>query len=153
MRISKVRLVTGLLLCLGSPLAADWQFTRWGMSETELIVAAPNVVRDQGGFLGSNIKIGDLELTAQYTFRVEGSATRLSEVILRPRRGSDCSEIIQLLRLKYGPNYTTRGISGHTGAAIVTWMDEASGNKIELAWTSTWEIVYLPLDTDPRNGL
>lgn len=151
---SKVRLVTGLLLCLGTPLAADWQFTRWGMSETELIVATPNVFQvNPGRLLGSNLKVGNLGFMAQYTFRVEGSTTRLVEVRLKPKQESDCGEIIQLLRQKYGPSYTTKGISGYTGAVIVTWRDETSGNKVEFIRTTTCEIVYSPLDTDPRDGL
>lgn len=143
-----------LLLLTSAPLVSGWQFTRWGMSETELIVAAPNIFQvNPGGSLGSDLKIGDLKFTAQYTFRVEGSTTRLFEVRLKPKQESDCGEIIQLLRQKYGPSYTTKGISGYTGAVIVTWRDETSGNKVEFIRTTTCEIVYSPLDTDPRDGL
>ena len=150
--------VIGFWLCSGSAAAwADWQYTKWGMTEPQVVAAskgaagrvAPKDVK--GGRIGTvNLlsapyRTGRYEFTAIFAF--DGVTRKLATVTLKVINPSDGYGVKSELMGKYGKP-TTRTSDGttewQTDTEVITFID---------VWGRSFSVEYRPRSTDASKGL
>lgn len=138
--------------------AADWQWTKWGMTEAEVIAAAPiplNVGHDDG----QNDKY-KTHITFDYnaaSFRYEGRFTfsratgALERVVLTPLNG--CNGTKMLLASRYGEPFSKSSFPGLM--AETTWRDDENDNVVSFLEFNTGDckLSYESPATADNNGL
>jgi len=149
-------LAIGFWLCSGSAAAwADWQYTKWGMTEPQVIAAskgaavAPKDVK--GGRIGTvNLlsapyRTGRYEFTAIFAF--DGVTRKLATVTLKVINPSDGYGVKSELMGKYGKP-TTRTSDGttewQTDTEVITFID---------VWGRSFSVEYRRRSTDASKGL
>lgn len=143
-----LRIVTALAILIGSPAAkADWQFTRWGMSTSDLtavpiVLNKPNpnertLSRLPG--LGepewrSPYSAGEFKFTAYYLFHSD----KLRAVSLHgdPK---DAPAIITSLRSQYGPTSREYISRGSCPVYLLEWVGLGHANDVRLVTTDCYE--------------
>ena len=131
--------MTGLAaaICLGlgaSPAAADWQYSRWGMSPAQLAaasggVAKPNDDRDLDAEglraeLAAPYMAGSLPFTAVFRFDAEGG---LDDVALIPAGPVSCPAVRAALVAHHG---TPEGKADPQSGATLRWHDLDADNLV-----------------------
>jgi hypothetical protein len=128
--------VIGFWLCSGSAAAwADWQYTKWGMTEPQVVAAskgaagrvAPKDVK--GGrtgtvnLLSAPYRTGRYEFTAIFAF--DGVTRKLATVTLKVINPSDGYGVKSELMGKYGkPTRTSDGTTEwQTDTEVITFID------------------------------
>lgn len=136
------------------PARADWQMTRWGMSEADVRAAVPGVRTNsdrskdaptQKALLASSYKALDLDLTAYFIFR-DGE---LVQVDLEPVDEAQCEFIPFMLKSTYS---APDDVSDNPDMTILNWFDRERGNRVAY-WRigpTHCSIIYQPL---PITGL
>jgi hypothetical protein len=111
MRSLITALAVGLAAILHAcPAAADWQYTKWGMTPEEVVKASGGLVREvpNPAKAGSELlavwgrhTAGDLEFTVSFGF-LDG---KLNSVLLvfQKREMQNCEDVASALEVKYGP--------------------------------------------------
>lgn len=151
-----------LIVLATSPAHADWQFTKWGMTQEEVIAAGgPEIVsvevgerekqRVTGGAptLKMRYESGRYEFNVYFIF---GDRDRkLMQVRSVLRRGGNCDALYQTLRQKYGEKNVIERLG--RDVIISTWRDEEAGNEVALVQAGECTIVYSPLSSSDTEGL
>jgi hypothetical protein len=144
---------------------ADWQFTRWGMTPSEVVEAGKGTVttvpEDQVSgrsfrtlrcTLEQTYKAGDMELRASMCFDSSGKLTKVS-VEPTEKGGAQCGILETELTRKYGTNYATENDSvSHN----LHWQDESRTTDIllyESLITRTCHINYDAVSNSMTKGL
>lgn len=145
-----MRAVLGMVVALWSTSAlADWQYTRWGMTIDEVIVASEGQAEPyENG--KKNTETSAVELTAPYQgaglkfftyFSFDTKSNGLVYVSLELADPSLCYELIGKLQSTYGTG--TRPVE--TGLMdIYKWMDPKRGNIVSLTRFATSSSRDLP---------
>jgi hypothetical protein len=163
MRIAVAAIVA--LLCAGSTARADWQYTKWGMTESQLsAVTKGSVIRtvpphQTGGntldvkadvVMTSGVNLGSMYYTVHYYFRSD----RLAMVALTPKTEQEGVETGRLLETKYGPPEREQRMGKNEGwpGCIIRrrWRSEKDGNLItflDRCGTQS-EVRYEPLNVN-----
>jgi hypothetical protein len=140
-----LRLFAAMLLALVSlSAAADWQYTKWGMSQKDVVKASKNTAIPDRESAGHSTSLAESLLTAPYRagryeftayFLFESRTLTLSGVSLRLVRVEDCDLLRGELASKYGkPQEVQRVVGVLEGAS---WRDEPSNNGISIAKIGT----------------
>lgn len=105
--ILSIAAVIATLAATASPAAADWSFTRWGMTPAQVVRASGGTARlqDEAPLPGQTwiikakgtVRSGDLLFDADYRFK----DNRLVDVTLTLKQG-ECGSMLRALRSKYG---------------------------------------------------
>lgn len=131
--LKKILLSVAIALSITAPARADWQFTRWGMSQEELLTASPIKVKNSRfdpecpstAPLSSNYEVSEfLMFTACYGFDKEKDS--LSYVHLHLRDYASRGILYDVLTSKYGNpriHDTSRGIG-------LVWYEWRSENNL-----------------------
>lgn len=137
-----------------SPAAADWQYTRWGMTPKQVVVASKgaarqneNVVADTGthrnerALLAAPFSAGRLSFQAQFFF--DNAQQKLVKVRLILAGGADCSDVRAELMNLYGQPLS------QAAGVVVRWRDTKRRNTVTLAnWgAGGCNLEYEPLDS------
>ena len=120
---------------LAAPAAADWRYTRWGMSPEQVVAASRGAV--QLGPPPSGKTYENLTGRARGVHTEDGASfdayfhfdaqTRLARVALERTGGTDCAAIHNRLLAQLGrPASSTR----QSFATIDQWRDQARGNLV-----------------------
>lgn len=133
-----------LLMGISAPAAADWQFTRWGMSAAELLsvykFASPTspVERKEQTYPG----YGSPSLKGAYaasgmefqTFFYFDDKDRLRRVALRLLKNDDSERLTLLMKSQYrNPReQSERAGAGGCRYILKTWDDEVAMNEVVL---------------------
>lgn len=134
----------GLTTCLMvGPVQADWQYTRWGMTQQQVVRASRGAAKHEGSKLVAPYRTGTFDFRVEFSFE----ADRLASVQLKLIDPTLCPRLYASLRDRYGE--PPRG--GH----FVRWDDRQSNNKIIYAGagTSLCSIFYGPLTSPANKGL
>lgn len=117
-----IAFLCGVGLMLPLPAAADWQFTKWGMTPAQVKAASkgaakellPDEAADSSpkdghvkALLGSDYVSGNFTFRAYFRFDAE---QKLREVMLS--NTSNGSDILDALKEKYGPPITDKSTQG-----------------------------------------
>lgn len=138
---------------------ADWQYTKWGMTEAEVVSASagraqtvdPQDVR--GGLIGTVNRLSAPYAAGKYQFRAifafDQTSGRLAVVRLKVLNPADGYGVRAELMGRYGqPVRVTRGTYATTewltDSEIVTFIDVAGG---------AFSVEYRPRSTAEANGL
>ncbi|MQX45741.1 hypothetical protein [Sinorhizobium medicae] len=130
-------IVTAVAVLFGSAAQADWQYTRWGMTVDEVLVASkgkaskpkkPNTVEDGSilNLLSAPYNVNRLRSKAEFWFSEEDR--RLSNVRLSLMKISQCPELRGALTNVYGPAEKSKTSLGE----FLRWWDRENGNDILL---------------------
>ena len=133
----RVFIVTAAAALFGSAAQADWQYTRWGMTMDEVVVASkgratrpkkPNTVEDGSilNLLSAPYTANRLKFKAEFWFAEEDR--RLSSVRLSLIKISQCPDMRGALTNVYGPAEKSKTSLGE----FLRWWDRDNGNDILL---------------------
>lgn len=140
-------------ILLPAPAAADWQYTRWGMTQQQVMAASkgaarqnPNLVADTGthrnerALLAAPYSAGRLSFRAQFFF--DNGQQKLVKVRLVLTAGADCTDVRAELMNLYGQPLS------RAAGVVVRWQDTKRRNTVTLAnWGSGGcNLEYEPLD-------
>ena len=145
-------LTTGLIAL---PASAHWQWTKWGMSPTQLIAAskgtaskvdpsldvtAPYGVKEAVGTFNSSGR----PLKASYWFKGGG----LSQIDLSSSSEDDCFSLRRDLNALYGQPLSRSSMS-------TVWTDRPKGNRIQFVdWgPQGCNLIYSPIPSSANTGL
>ena len=146
-------IVTLAAVLFAAPAAADWQYTRWGMTPQQVTAASrgvaktnPAEVSDTGTHRSERALLAGPYSAARMSFRAVfyfGNADKkLSKVHLILQGGADCTDVRAELMNLYGPPLSQ-------AAGVVTrWRDTKRRNTVTLAnWGGGGcNLEYEPLD-------
>ena len=151
-------LLVTALLAVPTSAAADWQYTRWGMTPAQVVAASNGAVELSSGFGGPERRAGavaaagrydagEFHFTAEFMFR-NGGLTGVSLV----ETGEACGRLEYALTDKYGDR---EGRSGTQG--LYRWRDPEANTVVEfapsLAGGVTCNLRYLPISHPGNAGL
>lgn len=141
---------------------ADWQYTRWGMSEQEVLAASKDVSeqtkrpQDRGKnlwLLAAPYSGGGYDFSAEFGF--DKGSRKLTSVLLtlEDKGGDRCYSLQTDLMAKYGAPETDEKSSMIQSS---TWRDAKGGNLVE--WVkfgadASCSVSYDALSNAERNGL
>jgi len=153
------------LLTLILPVAAraDWQYTKWGMTKSEVEAACTSnqVQTKEGRYsngtkakyeLEGSYKAGSFDFSAQFYFSGEGKLNMVSLVL----QGDKGYELEQSLLAKYGNDYRKEFLAGSTALQMyrLIWRVESEGNVVSfIRLLDRYSVQYEPLKTDERDKL
>lgn len=138
---------------LVSPAAADWQYTRWGMTPQQVIAASKGAARqnanvavdtgthrDERALLDAPYSAGRMSFRVQFFF--SNANRRLVKVRLVLVGGADCSDVRADLMNVYGSPLS------QAAGVVVRWRDTKRRNTVTLAnWGGGGcHLEYEPLD-------
>ena len=147
-RHALLSIALGLVVSVLSARAslADWQYTRWGMTEAEVIEASGGLavthhisVRESWGIypdLVAPTRFGVFDYDAFFYFDDESGG--LKAVRLEPPAPVWCIDVLKALMDRYGTDQET--LDGKT-----VWRDPPNNNRITLSGFSTCRVKYQPL--------
>jgi hypothetical protein len=153
-----------LIMALGGSARADWQYTRWGMAEAEVVAASNgSAVASDARQQGMNFDKPGIEtkLTAPYTagpfafdarFSFSKDKGALVRVQLWPVDKMQCTQLQTELGTKYGrPTHSKVEQIGRT----IYWKDDQAGNVISFSSVLgiTCYVSYDPIVTPVSGGL
>lgn len=124
-----------LLAATAAPAAADWQYTRWGMSPEEVVAASRGAVQlgpppSGKTYEGLTGRARGVHNEAGATFDVYfhfDAQFRLARVALERTSGTACAALHRRLLAQLGqPAKSTR----QSFATIDQWRDHARGNSV-----------------------
>ena len=138
---------------LPTAASADWQFTRWGMTPTQVItaarstgpvVAAPPNEKGEVDYVGS-YRSGEHAFKATYYF----TNGKLSTVHLETTNG--CGDMAIEMHGVYGKSVSESNVGiGH----ITRWIDRKKSNNVQLLnFGDSCTLIYSKLDTTSGLGL
>jgi hypothetical protein len=134
---AKLFLSSAIVLSLGSPAFADWQFTKWGMTQEELLTVSPINVKNSRfdpecpstAPLSSNYEISKfLKFTACYGFDKENDS--LDYVYLYLRNYEAREILYDALVAKYGNPQNI--YTGSKGIGLIWYKWRSENNSITL---------------------
>lgn len=127
-------LALSALACSALPAAADWQYTRWGMTPDQVRAASDGVARpnadrklDAGGLeaaLTAPYQGAAIPFTAVFLFDASG---KLKLVTLNPVGGIACPVIVQALSANHG---APEGKDDLVHATTLRWDDIDNDNLV-----------------------
>lgn len=154
------RMIVGLLLLsVGCAVRADWQYTKWGMTQEQVRAAGTSV---KEGTDRSDRTTLDFALEAPYVaaghefraaFGFDRQSGTLSAVVLHPTNDSECLTIRGDITSKYGDPFSE---DRNQVAATKIWKDAKERNRVEfteIPMVNSCSITYKPIDVDANNGL
>jgi hypothetical protein len=159
----KIALVSLTMALVGSA-QADWQYTKWGMTEAEVVAASNgSAVASDAKQLGMNFDKPGIEtkLTAPYTagqfifdarFSFSKDRGALARVQLWPVDKMQCTRLQTELATKYGrPTHSRVDQIGRT----TYWKDEQARNVTSFSSVlgATCYVSYDPIATAASGGL
>jgi len=150
---AQLSIVLGLAVCVCSAgtAQADWQYTRWGMTEAEVIAASAGKavahhvrVRESWGIypdLVAPTRFGPFEYDAYFYF--DNDTGGLEAVRLEPPAPVWCIDVMKALLERYGTDQEI--INGKT-----IWRDPPNNDRVSLSEFSTCRVKYQPLQGSTR---
>lgn len=120
-----------------SSASADWQYTHWGMSKTQALLASngalmpPGSRRERAPYVGlvGHYASGDRNFDASLLF---DDGDDLVRVTLTQRTPRECAGTLAALQDKYGQAQTVATLRGATRLA---WNDGVTGNRVKFDGT------------------
>lgn len=148
--MAKRVLIAGAMMLAASPVAANWQFSRWGMTPTEVIQSSGGTAHAGDGAasaqqdgstsdVAGTYEAGGRTFTSMFYFQ----AGRLVSVVLETRNAPDCVATEHDLEAVYGaPAERTKGV-----ADTWLWLDRQKDNRVKMIIVSGLycELQYSPL--------
>ncbi|MBD3759359.1 hypothetical protein O4H52_09925 [Sphingomonadaceae bacterium G21617-S1] len=144
-------------MMVASPAKADWQYTRWGMTPSEVETAAQAAGQT---LIPSNQPMATRLLGHTGTYAVSGgvmeanfyySDNKLEEVELKGSRDGQCYVIGLGLNEKYGTPFSKTDM---VVATKFIWHDQDQGNSVEfMRFSSSCYLSYRSLATRDKSGL
>jgi len=155
--MKKVYLVATCLAVIAAPAHAQWQWTKWGMTPTQVIAAGKGQARAAEGDKSSQ---GDAtrDVAGEYsvghrTFKVSFwfDAGGLEKVTLSPIGEHRCLDLRRDLLAKYGEPVERSPRS----VERLMWADKVSGNRVVIIidGDNFCELQYAPLVSRAAAGL
>jgi len=157
-----LRFVAGMMLLafVNTPVSADWQYTRWGMTKDEVIFASQGAAK---AYSATDQDAGAYRVlaTAPYTglgfefvslFMFDWQTSALIGVKLNLNLATQCKSMLGALIGTYGNPLETTGVPVRT----FTWRDYKNKNvvKARLIEPTYCQIIYSPIiETGPSGGL
>lgn len=167
-RFSLIAALTILLAASGAN--ADRQYTKWGMSQKDVLATSKGQVSpitDQrladykmtGDFRGGRVLLSGDYSAGNFVFHAffgfNGSG-KLKYVLLRLKDYSACGDLRESVFSKYGrPNYVGNGTKSQYVVAN-EWIDKPNSNLIELMDSDligSCQILYSGIDAKSSSGL
>lgn len=148
-------------LALASPLAANWQYSKWGMSPAQVAGAShgkatePTDEEKAAGSEDGNVPLlkapwhsGSFEFTAYFYF-TRGKAKRLTHVSLTLEKG-DGHELLGALRQKYG-----KALSSDEGQTMTLEVWHRNGDQItyKAVVDKLFSVIYQSLRNSDNSAL
>ena len=147
----------GVALLAAVPAQAHWQYTRWGMTPTQVIASSKGQARAAEGDksaqgdatrdVAGEYSVGERTFKASFWFDASG----LQEVTLSPAGEPHCLELRRDLLAKYGePVERSFG-----SVQRLMWADKPSGNRVVVITDGDGfcELQYAPLVSRTGSGL
>lgn len=131
-------LVLAFAAATATPSAfADWQYTHWGMSKTQALLASngalmpPGTRRERAPYVGlvGHYTAGEHNFDVALLFD-EGD--NLVRVVLTQRTPRECAGTLAALQDKYGQ---AQNLATLRGATLLAWNDGAAGNRVNFDGT------------------
>ena len=133
-RLKEIGMLVGFLASLSSPAMADWQFTRWAMTQSQVEAASggktqPNDDRGKDpdpmvAALKMDHAASGLDFLAYFIFDGDKG---LARVTLEPKDNGRCKEVRYALTSAYGRPQDT---STDAITDLAKWWSEATGNIV-----------------------
>jgi hypothetical protein len=153
--------VVGLSFGIISVAHADWQYTRWGMTEAEVVKASRGQAIPNPQLARTSTEVELAKLTAPYTtgaynfearFMFNRSTDKLTGVRLNLSDASKCIPLYHELVAKYGKPLSE---SNTSGMRIGKWQDRPSNMTIAILdiGQRTCEVMYGALVSANNKGL
>lgn len=147
--------IVGLSLVGSSPAAADWQYTKWGMTPEEVVAASAGAARqttpseDDGSDGVVTLAMADyvasgFEFSAHFAFSRKDR--RLAEITLLLDEPSQCFELKGALERRYGSPTSARGGL----LAVTSWFPQSATDAVELHAFGDSEVLFCHLIYKPR---
>jgi|GEM_PF-1195381 len=116
-----------------STASADWQYTHWGMSKTQALLASngalmpPGSRRERAPYVGlvGHYAAGDRNFDAALLF---DDGDDLVRVVLTQRTSRECAGTLAALQDKYGQ---AQNLATLRGATLLAWNEGADGNRVK----------------------
>jgi hypothetical protein len=144
-------LVGATILAAATPAAADWRFTKWGMTPEEVQAAAPDQVVPSGK------KNKNIPLIIKGPYEIGGikfddvwfifKAGKLDKVVMHANFFKQ-DELAKALATAFGPPVDSdrSRIGGSVSVSTRNYRDVAKGNAVELYCLGDCAVFYTPLD-------
>jgi hypothetical protein len=135
---SRLRLTILVFAFAASAAHADWQYTRWGMSKDQVLLASngavsPTSMRGPGTpYVGLRGKYATPDHAFDAALYFDAGDTLVS-VTLSQRTAPECAKTLSDLREKYG---TAQDVTNRRGPLRLIWSDAASGNRVKYTGVS-----------------
>ncbi|HEY0180547.1 MAG TPA: hypothetical protein VGC30_13085 [Dokdonella sp.] len=126
--------LAGLALAAAVPAAqADWQYTHWGMSKNQVLLAADGALSDTmtrraaDPYVGlrGHYEAGPHKFDAAMLF---DAGDNLTGVLLSQRTSGECVQTLGDLKAKYGAG---QDLTTRRGPIEILWSDAQSSNRIK----------------------
>jgi len=112
--------------------SADWQYTHWGMSKTQALLASNGALmptgtrRERAPYIGlaGHYAAGERNFDAALLF---DDGDDLVRVVLTQRTPRECAGTLAALQDKYG---AAQDLATLRGASLLAWNDAAGGNRV-----------------------
>lgn len=156
-------LATTFLISLVPPAAADWQYTKWGMTADQVVAASKGQMKrcsavcdkqttaNSTALLYGAYQSGDLPFTAFAFF--DNQTKKLVHVTLRLDDPAKGNEMIGALRAKYGEPASE---SRTQVLYLMVWRpagDQIDVTRIGFGGDYTYSLGYRPRATSSNKGL
>ncbi len=143
---------------IAAPAEAHWQYTRWGMTPDQVIVASKGAASRSDPAADATLRIGTKEAVGTYSANGQSmkasfwfKSGKLNQVNLSSEDEDACFALNRDLVGVYGQP------TSRSGGMIATnvWLDKARGNRIQFSnWgTAGCDLIYAPLPTAAATGL
>lgn len=145
--------------CLAAAQAhADWEYTAWGMTPSQVIAASKGMATASTERPGEQVsrrflrarsehQSGRFRFTVAFYF---DDAGRLNLVKLRARSSADCSALENALRAKYGK---PDRVGDSWALLALDWDDPSRNNRVSLELVGDCILNYAPLADLDAGGL
>ena len=155
MRLKSMTLA-GVLMAMPGAAHADWQYTKWGMSPTQVAAASHGAVQVGTGDPGDKYDGADIGATGTYAsgdYRFKAVfyfvGGKLSDIRLSLLAGENYALKNSLLGV-YG-----RPFDASDDLGLTTWHDTAKNNRVDLLiiGSNSTSLEYRPLKDTSATGL
>ncbi|MDB5615920.1 hypothetical protein [Tardiphaga sp.] len=156
----RLNLIVSILIVSITPAAADWQYTKWGMTVAQVQAASKGKLRPcDAQCAGHSTSNATVRLRGEYnagefafsTWAAFDNQGRLNGIRLGLLDPSQVTPLIGSVRAKYGEPES--GSRGSSILNISTWRDRTDQISLTVIGSSNAELMYSPRVTPSNAGL
>jgi hypothetical protein len=151
-------IITVAVAAVTMPVQGHWQYTRWGMTSSQVIAGSKGTVQSADPSLDEEMPFGWKEAAGTYVSAgrpLKASFWFKGGKLLRVNLASDDEDTCLALRRDLVSLYEQAASGSPVTAPANVWIDRIKGNRVQF---SSWgpggcDVIYSPLPTASDIGL